>query len=100
MDFDSGSHYVRINSGTVEAYGFSTPVIYIDGTATTTFPDTGWHQIMVTTNSSFNASNLVVGLAASNYYSGSIDDVRLYNRVLSTEEIGNIYRAGSVEVRK
>ena len=37
-DLDNGSHYIWINSGTVMAYGFSSPTIYVDGFQTTNFP--------------------------------------------------------------
>lgn len=100
IDLDGGTHYVRINSGTITATGFASPTIYVDGSANSTISDTNWHNIIITTATAFSASNMTIGLAASNYFSGLLDDVRIYNRALSDSEISNLYKAGQVEIRK
>ena len=49
---------------------------------------------------STNTSNLWIGrnplpgLADSGYFSGDIDDIRLYNRALTAADVGNLYREG------
>lgn len=78
-----------------------------------------WHQIAVTwapniisfyidgvfsdsqttaaqTGSISTVSGIVIGYisAGFGYFSGSIDDVRIYNRALSSDEITNLYNAG------
>lgn len=100
IDLDGGTHYVRINSGTITATGFASPTIYVDGSANSTISDTNWHNIIITTATAFSASNMTIGLAASNYFSGLLDDVRIYNRALSDSEISNLYKSGQVEIRK
>jgi hypothetical protein len=53
-----------------------------------------------TSNITPTRSDLAIGLAASvqtsvnNFYAGTIDDVRLYNRALSGSDITSIYNAG------
>ena len=41
-----------------------------------------------------NGNNTVVGFWNNEYFSGLIDEVRIYNRALSAEEIKNLYFAG------
>jgi len=47
-----------------------------------------------------NTYKLVIGrwaAASGNFWNGIIDEVRIYNRALTAEEIANIYRAGSLK---
>jgi hypothetical protein len=71
------------------------PVFYINGasiSATEVYTPIG-------TASSDAASTLVIGAYTSAYYfDGSIDEVRMYNRVLSVTEIAAVYGAGVAEV--
>lgn len=70
---------------------------YIDGTV-----DAG--NILVGSNNgnwfadTANRDNVVIGAlkrtSVSDYFSGSLDDVRIYNRVLSTAEVLQLYRGG------
>jgi len=51
--------------------------------------------ITITTASAITASNVIIGRAVSNYFSGSIDDVRIYNRALSAGEVSTLYHLGT-----
>ncbi len=94
IDLDGGSHYVWLNSGTVTATGFSGATIYVDGVQTSTISNTNWHHITVTTASSISATSLAIGKANFAYFTGLIDDVRIYNRMLSSSEILQLYNMG------
>lgn len=90
----NGTQTVDIFAGTVRGNNFTTPTVYVDGVQTTTFPDTGWHHVVVTTDTGINASSLVLGKISSTYYSGVLDEVRLYSRALGASEIASLYNFG------
>jgi hypothetical protein len=66
--------------------------LYIDGVFIGTTANAGW-----TANSANTTSgNAHIGSeddGAGNYFNGTIDDVRIYHRALSANEINTIYRA-------
>ena len=72
--------------------------LYIDGVATvgdTMLDGTG-------TRSSDAPYDLVIGnnLANSRTFSGTLDDVRIYNRILSAAEVKQLYQLGQVTLNK
>jgi hypothetical protein len=88
----SGSyeHVVIVRTGDRTASG------YINGAATTT---TRTANVGGTIGAVSHNGSVVIGrrnLAASNYFSGRIDEVRLYNRALSADEIKQLYRMGAI----
>jgi len=99
IDLDGGTHYISVSSGTVSATGFASPTIYVDGKVLSTLPDTGWHVITVTTATGFTASNVSVGKVGANYFSGQIDDVRIYNYPLTSVQVRDVYNNGAVNFR-
>jgi uncharacterized protein YjdB len=64
---------------------------YIDGNLSSTFT-------IGTIGNGDNWSNLVVGVnpwtGAGNYFTGDIDEVRVYNRALSAAEVATVYQIG------
>lgn len=84
----NGTQYIKIASGAVSAEGFTSATIYIDGSIGTTIEASEWNHIVVTTETAINASDLDIGRKDTSYFAGLIDDVRLYERVLSTKEMG------------
>ena len=95
IDID-GTDQIEINSSNqVVATSFPAATVYIDGsTASNVINDTDWHHIAVVDTTGVNASVFEVGRVSSSYFSGSIDDVRAYNRVLSAEEVNRVYGLG------
>lgn len=87
----NGSAYISFSSGTISATGFTSPTIYVDGIVSSTVSNTGWHLITITTATGINANALNLGLVGSTNYKGILDDVRIYNRVLSTTEVSTLY---------
>jgi hypothetical protein len=85
LDLDGGTHYVWINNGIVTATGFSSPTIYVNNAVTSAIAPNVWSHVVVTTGTSFSASAITLGKQSSNYFAGSLDDTRLYNRVLSAD---------------
>ncbi len=71
---------------TIDQTGFS---IYIDGQLDKFISATG--------NITVNANNLAIGSewnGLNRFFNGSIDDVRIYNRALSAEEVKQLYLIG------
>jgi len=71
-------------------------VVVFDGTVLNFYLD---GQLLITANHNFNtaAGNLYIGRRAdewSQFMNGSIDDVRIYNRVLDESEIQALYNEG------
>lgn len=83
-------------SSQVTATGFTSPTVYVNGSSASSVLDTGWHFVTVTTGSGVSASTVDIGRVASGYFDGRIDEVRVYNRVLSADEIDALYRSGSI----
>ena len=82
---DNNWHFV------VATYDGTTAKIYVDAVLGTTAP-TGSDYVTAASDSSFIVGN--DSGAASRYYNGLLDDVRVYNRALSANEIQRIYDSG------
>jgi hypothetical protein len=115
LDTTGGGQFKIINNGT--------PYI---ASATTDINDNQWHYLVGTydgstmkcyvdgslegTNTSFSGNlpvrigDLRIGAdydtTPGNFFNGSIDEVRVYNRALSAAEVGDLYRLGTVEIRR
>jgi hypothetical protein len=50
-----------------------------------------WQLVTITTDTAINANQLYVGRVGANYFDGTIDEVRLYNRVLQPTEVQQLY---------
>lgn len=72
--------------------------LYLNGQSLPTVPADGPSQISPTRNKSIIALGAAVNqnLYSYNNFDGSIDDVRIYNRTLSAEEIASLYAYESV----
>ncbi|MCD6150027.1 LamG domain-containing protein, partial [bacterium] len=100
MDLN-GTEQIEIDgTGNIAATNFpGTTTIYIDGTASSALT-AGWHHIVITNTAGVNASAMDIGRVSAGYFDGELDEVRLYTRVLSSDEIGDLYRMGRVTFRK
>jgi hypothetical protein len=89
-----GTKQIELNgSSNVVATSFPTATVYIDGSsASANIPDTNWHFVTVTDTSGVSASTFDIGAVSASYFNGKIDDVRVYNRVLSATEITSLYQ--------
>ncbi|MEM7827041.1 MAG: LamG-like jellyroll fold domain-containing protein, partial [Candidatus Aenigmatarchaeota archaeon] len=77
---------VSVSEGTISANGFSSPTIYVNGAEGSTLT-TQWSHVAITTNSGINANEVKLGAVGTSYFNGTIDEVRIWNRVLTTDEI-------------
>jgi hypothetical protein len=91
----NGTATVTIDSGTLNGNNFTSPTRYVDGAAASTFNDTSWHHVAITTGTGINASALDIGRISAGYLGGSLDDVRIYNRTLSAAEVERLYKIGA-----
>ena len=83
-------HVVAVNDGTGDASGMH---LYLDGVEITivTGDTLGSNSILI--NQTVN-----IGAATGNgqYFTGKIDDARIYNRALTAAEIKQLYKLGTV----
>jgi hypothetical protein len=98
LDLDGGTHNISISGGAVTATGFNT--YYVDGQLNGTISDTNWHHITAISNTAFNSTTaFTIGKINTNYYSGNIDDVKIYNYIPTDEQIKLDYNNGAVNFR-
>jgi len=87
--------YIWSDAGTITATGITSPTIYVNGIVSSTLVANQWQHVAVVTNTAENASNLDIGRTQDlNNLEGLIDDVRVYNRALSPDEIRRLYNMG------
>ena len=91
-----GSDSVEITSGVVTVTGFGTEIVYVDGKLTTSFPDTNWHMVTVVSDTAITANLIYLGRVSTSYYTGQIDDPRIYNYALTATQVKELYNQGSV----
>lgn len=83
--------YITASGGTMSATGFTNPKIYVNGTESTSIAANSWQLVIVTTDTAIDANQFYVGRQGSNYYDGTMDEVRTYNRALTSAEIAKLY---------
>lgn len=100
IDID-GTDQIEINaSSQITATSFpGYTTVYVDGAAGSTI-DTNWHFVTITDVTGVNASANYLGRVGSSYFDGILDEVRFYNRVLSSTEVADLYRLGQVKISK
>ncbi|HLN18820.1 MAG TPA: LamG domain-containing protein, partial [Patescibacteria group bacterium] len=86
---NSWHHIVwTISSTTINTYVDGGPVVSYD-----------WALPITNLNDGFSIS-IAKELSNTIYFSGKIDDVRLYSRALSPDEVGDLYRLGHATISK
>jgi len=94
IDFDGGTHYISDSSGVVSATGFDNPTVYVNGISNGILTANIWNHIEVTTTTSFSATNIKLGQRSTNFLTGFMDEVKLFNYARSAAEIKTDYNAG------
>jgi len=89
----NGTAGIEIVSGIITANNFSNTV-YMDG-AVSSVIDTDWHHVAVATGTAINVNAFGIGRISADYFDGILDEVRVYNRTLSADEIAEQYRVGA-----
>jgi len=93
ISFDGTAHSISASSGALTATGFGTPIIYVDGQASNTLTANAWQHIAVTTATSFDGTNIQMGLINTTYFKGYIDDVKIYDYARSAGQIKADYNS-------
>jgi len=92
----NGTDYITIVNGTVTQNGFATgtQVIYVDGIVASTVT-ANWHLVVLTSTDGFTASDLDIGrLEGGGYFDGLMDNVMIFSKELTPDEIKRIYNNG------
>jgi len=95
LELINNDTYLSIATSAITQTNFTTPTIYVNGSsASANILLNDWNNIVITTNTSVNASSLNIGESNGNFYQGHIKDVRIYNCVLDATTIQNMYLSG------
>jgi len=97
LDF-SGDPYLTSNLGTLSS-GFSSPTYYVNGVATSSI-SIGWNYIFVTSDLTYTTPSFDIGRKGSDYFDGKIDELRIYDYKLSSDEITALYNSGKVKLNR
>lgn len=93
LELINNSTYISISGSAIVATGFTSASIYVNGIATSTLSG-GWNHVVVSNTASVAAASFLIGEANGDYMSGTIDEVRVYNRALSIAEVRYHYNKG------
>ena len=91
---DLGTAEIKISSNTITSTGFTSPAYYVDGAAGTALKTGVWQHVVITSTADVDAFNVDIGKASTNYFSGMLDDMRIYNYARTQEQILQDYNAG------
>ena len=97
LEFNS-SDTVYVLFGELKATNLTNPTFYVNGSETPTL-GTSWAHVAMTTSTGITASDVNVGKAGSGYFSGSIDEVGIYSREKSAQEIWQDARGTQIRFR-
>src|SRR5690606_3456048 len=67
------------------------PKIYVNGQESTTITADTWQYITIVSSSPITADEVYIGKQDTNFFDGSLDELRLYNRTLSPREVQALY---------
>ncbi len=86
QNFGTGWHHFAL---VVDASG--KPTIYYDGTNIYTDSGTNGANVGSAGSASVNIGGYTSGIPSNRFYTGNLDDVRIYNRALSSADITELY---------
>lgn len=92
-----GTDQIETNgSAAITATSFpGTTVVYVDGSTASAVITTGWHHVVITDTTGVAGTTFEIGRVGSTYFTGVIDDVRVYSRVLDQTEVTRLYQLGA-----
>jgi hypothetical protein len=95
LSMNSDSLRIYFNAGVVSTYGFTSPVIYVNGIQTTSIEANKWQHITVTFDD-VNIWAIVIGYSPGlGYYKGRIDEIRMYDYTRTPAQIAWDYNQGA-----
>jgi hypothetical protein len=75
----------------------SSVTFFVNGSSMTTAIN---YPSLPTSGNPFQIGSTANNMAVYGYWNGSLDDVRVYNRALSSTEVGDLYRMGKVKIKE
>src|SRR3989344_9109429 len=88
LELINNSTYISIASSAITATGFTSATKYINGSSASASLASGWNHVVITDTAAVAAASFLIGEANTDYTSGIIDEVRIYNRALLAGEGG------------
>ena len=99
VDFNGGHNRVVVAFGTVTIGGFTSPLLYVNGeegtNEVTIIEGLIWSHIVVTDTTAVDANDFDIGRVTTNYFAGDIDNVMLFDEVLTPADIRYLYNKGT-----
>ncbi len=95
LQLNPGVYITSDANGTVSATGFSSPSVYVNGKLNGTVTAGSWNHILVTSATSLSASAIKFGIQNSIYYTGQIDEVKIWNYALTSVQVKLDYNQAS-----
>jgi hypothetical protein len=95
IDFDGGTHTIILDNGRLKANGFSSATIFVNGLVGDSVSNNTWNHILVIISNGVSAEAVTIGRVGSNYFSGQVDEARLYHYVLTQKQIEMDYNGGA-----
>jgi hypothetical protein len=93
VTFDSSAVNIGASVSTIYAVGISSPTIYVDSVRSTNIGTANtWHHLVITSPSPITGNQIYFGRTSSSFLNGRLDEIRLYNRTLTPNEIEGIYQ--------
>lgn len=87
----NGSSTITIASGNIATANITSPTVYVNGAVTNSISSKVWSFVVVTTETQVNVSDCNIGLIGSSYFSGSMTNILFLNKVLDSNQIGQLY---------
>ncbi|KKU15187.1 hypothetical protein A3A20_01325 [Candidatus Wolfebacteria bacterium RIFCSPLOWO2_01_FULL_45_19] len=90
----NGTAQIEIDANSnVVATGFPASIVYVDGSSASATITAVWRHVAITDTTGVGASAMDIGRVSAGYFDGLLDDVRIYDRALSADEIWQIYNS-------
>lgn len=91
-----GTDHIEITAGSViSAVSFPSNTVYVDGAIDATVITKEWHHVVVVVNSgSVSGSTFQIGRVGSGYFDGKVDNVQVFDRALTANEVIDLYEQG------
>lgn len=87
----NGTASVGMTANAVTTAGWTSPTVYVNGVATSSVTSSVWSFITVTSATALNASAVVLGKIGSSFYSGSLANIILFNKIFTAQDHGWMY---------
>jgi len=98
IDMTTSARIELDGSSQITATGWTSPIYYVDTISGSRTIDTDWRHIVITSSTGVSPDDFEIGRANGSFFNGILDEVRLYDKVLSQDEINALYKQGGTLV--